>query len=129
MARRNPTVWKAARCCLSFAAFSETDYAWRQARLDLGLAPNEARLFMVRDERWKYVFYEKFRPQLFDLQRDPGELQDLGEDPAAAGIRAHLHERLFAWLRARRTRTTISDGEVARRTAGARARGFLIGVW
>ncbi|MSO77535.1 MAG: phosphonate monoester hydrolase [Alphaproteobacteria bacterium] len=111
------------------AAFSETDYAFRQARLDLGLAPGEARIFMVRDERWKYVFYEKFRPQLFDMAGDPGELQDLGEDPATAGVRAELHERLFAWLRARRTRTTIGDSEVARRTASARARGFLIGVW
>jgi arylsulfatase A-like enzyme len=111
------------------AAFSETDYAWRQARLDLGLAPHEARIFMLRDRRWKYVFYERFRPQLFDMESDPGELQDLGEDPATAEIRARLHERLFQWLRARRTRTTLSDAEVARRTATARARGFLIGVW
>ena len=84
---------------------------------------------MVRTERWKYVFWEGFRPQLFDMAADPLELTDHGGDPAHAGIRADLHERLFAWLRARRTRTTLSDDEIEQRTDGSRKRGFIIGVW
>ena len=111
------------------AVFSETDYAHRAARLALGRGVDESRGYMVRTERWKYVLWEGYRPQLFDLAADPLELDDLGGGPAHAGVRADLHERLFAWLRARRTRTTLSDGEVARRTDGSRARGFLIGVW
>lgn len=111
------------------AAFSETDYAWRQARLELGLGPAEARAFMVRTERWKYIHYERFRPQLFDLEDDPNELRDQGRSAAHSDVRAELHERLFAWLRGRRTRTTISDAEVARRTATGKQRGYLIGVW
>jgi arylsulfatase A-like enzyme len=111
------------------AVFSEADYAWRQARLTLGVGPAEARAFMLRDARWKYIHYEGFRPQLFDLEGDPDELVDLGRSPAHSAIRAELHERLFAWLRRRRTRTTISDAEVARRTATGRQRGYLIGVW
>ena len=111
------------------AVFSETDYSIRKARLVLDVAPGDARAFMVRDERWKYCHYEGFPPQLFDLEEDPGELRDLGRDPALDGIRAEMHERLFAWLRARRTRITRSDEEIAGRTGRGRQRGYLIGVW
>ena len=111
------------------AAISEADYSLRRARLTLDLAPADARAFMVRTARWKYCHYQGFRPQLFDLQEDPEELHDLGPDPAAVAVLAELHERLFAWLRARRTRVTLSDAEIARRTATSRQRGYLIGVW
>ena len=111
------------------AVFSELDYGFRQARLDLGLGVDEARAFMVRTERWKYVHYEGFRPQLFDLVDDPDELRDLGADPDRAAVRAELHERIFAWLRRRRIRTTMADETVERRTASAASRGIYIGVW
>src|SRR3546814_15171370 len=38
--------------------------------------------FMIRNGRFKYVHYAKYRPQLFDLDADPEELRDLAEDPA-----------------------------------------------
>jgi hypothetical protein len=44
-------------------------------------------------------------------------------------MRATLHERLFTWLRTRRTRTTLADTTVDERTAGTQRRGILIGVW
>ena len=34
-------------------------------------------IFMVRFGRYKYVHYEGYRPQLFDLEADPGETRDL----------------------------------------------------
>jgi hypothetical protein len=40
-----------------------------------------------------------------------------------------LHEQLFAWLRTRRSRVTMTDENVARRTDTAKHRGILIGVW
>ena len=111
------------------AAFSELDYAFRKARNWLGVAPDRARAWMVRTERWKYIHYEGFRPQLFDLAHDPHEFVDLGDDPGHAVIRAELHERLFAWLRGLKIRVTISDDEVAARTGTAAKRGIHIGVW
>ncbi len=111
------------------AVFSEADYSFRRVRLDLGLAANEARAFMIRTDAWKYIHYEGFRPQLFDLQNDPDEFHDLGDDPHYAEMRAELHERLFTWLRARRTRKTIADDVVDARAGTAKQRGFLIGVW
>ena len=110
-------------------AVSESDYSGRDARADLGLDPMDARCFMLRTERWKYVLHEKFRPQLFDLDADPDEFTDLGADPGHAEIRAELHEKLFTWFRNRRLRVTISDDEIVARTGGADRQGILIGYW
>ena len=58
---------------------------------------SKSAVFMLRDARRKYVHYaEGYPPQLFDLQRDPEELVDLGADPASRGtvqrMEAKLHE-------------------------------------
>jgi len=111
------------------AAFSEAEYAVRKARLELGLQPHECRAFMVATGTWKYIHYEKFRPQLFNLADDPDELHDLGTDPGHAKVRADLHERLFTWLRTRPIRPTRSDAEMAATTGKAKERGYYIGVW
>lgn len=51
--------------------------------------------FMVRQGGWKYVYYAGAYPaQLFDLEHDPQECQDLGENPAYAEARDKLNGRL-----------------------------------
>ncbi len=45
-------------------------------------------IFMLRNARYKYVEYVGHRPQLFDMQADPDETRDLGQDPACAEVRA-----------------------------------------
>ncbi|MCV0395663.1 MAG: alkaline phosphatase family protein [Rhizobiaceae bacterium] len=111
------------------AAISECDYGFRNARLQLGRAPSAARAWMVRTDRWKFIYYEGFRPQLFDLRDDPDELVDRGNDPALEDVRALLRERLFDWIRTRKMRVTTSDAEVERRTDTHKARGIYFGVW
>jgi arylsulfatase A-like enzyme len=111
------------------AVFSETDYAWRRARLLLRRAPHEARAVMIRTVRWKYVSYDGFRPQLFDLEADPLEQADLGESAAHATVRNELEQRIGDWARHRRLRTTVSDEAVAQRTDTAKQRGILFGQW
>jgi arylsulfatase A-like enzyme len=76
------------------AAVSELDYSFRRAGLDLQVPADKARAWMIRSKKWKYVFYEGFRPQLFDLENDPRELVDRGADPALASVRAEYDERL-----------------------------------
>ena len=44
--------------------------------------------FMIRNGKWKYIHYVDYAPQLFDLDTDPDELVDLGEDDAHAEVRA-----------------------------------------
>ncbi len=111
------------------AVFSEFDYAFREARRSLGVSPARARGWMVRTDRWKYIAYEGFSPQLFDLKQDPDEFEDLGQSAAHAAVRQHMEARLLGWLCERRIRTTVSDEEVENRTGNARARGILFGVW
>ena len=108
---------------------SECDYAFREARLDLGVSPSAARGYMVRTERWKYIHYEAFRPQLFDLHSDPRELNDLGEAPELEGVRLQMRDILTDWALHRRMRVTLSDEEVARRTGTHKSRGMPFGVW
>lgn len=50
--------------------------------------------FMVRQGKWKYIHYEGMRPQLFNLEDDPGELQDLGGDPAYEEVCDQLNQIL-----------------------------------
>ena len=98
------------------AAISECDYSFRAARHKLKRPVDGARGWMLRTQRWKYILFEFFRPQLFDLRKDPHELVDLGRDRRHAKICAELHERLFAWLRARKIRVTLPNELIERST-------------
>ena len=51
---------------------------------------------MVRFGRYKYVHYEGYAPQLFDLEADPGETRDLALVPGNDAIAAEGERRLRA---------------------------------
>ncbi|WP_068304580.1 alkaline phosphatase family protein [Pararhodobacter sp. CCB-MM2] len=110
-------------------AISQCDYAFRGARKTLGRAPSEAQAWMVCGQRWKYVHYDGFAPQLFDLENDPKEQHDLGTSPDHAAERAQMKEALFDWLTHRRMRVTLPDAAVEARTDTHKKRGYLFGVW
>lgn len=94
-------------------AIAEYDYAFQApARERLGRPIDACRMYMVRSERWKYIAYDGFRAQLFDLASDPGELRDLGADPAHAAVREAHAGMLFDRLRGLKRRTTISNAEI-----------------
>jgi arylsulfatase A-like enzyme len=111
------------------AAFCDSDFGLRHARRTLGLAPNEARGVMVRTQRWKYVYFERFAPQLFDLDTDPVEQIDLGTSPDHEAIRQEMKDRVLSWLLNRRTRVTISDATIEALTGKAKSRGYRFGEW
>jgi hypothetical protein len=52
-------------------------------------------IFMVRFGRYKYIHYEGYRPQLYDLEADRFEAHDLALKP---GHEAALAERNIEWL-------------------------------
>ena len=109
--------------------YSELDYGYRRARNVLRRGVRECRGFMVRTDGWKYVHWEGFRPQLFDLDADPNELIDLGGDARYGAERTVMRERLFDWMARAKRRTTVSDEEVASYTDNHRERGIHIGIW
>jgi arylsulfatase A-like enzyme len=110
-------------------AFCELDYSFRRARRVLGRDVRACRAFMVRNAEWKYVHWQGFRPQLFDIVRDPLELHDLGAASGHERIHADLRARLFDWLADLKRRTTASDALVEQRTDAHRGHGVHIGVW
>lgn len=112
-------------------AFSEYDYSMRDVRNRLGVAVDDAKLTMLFDGRWKYIYAEGFRPMLFDLQNDPDELIDLGDDPGHSEICDHMERQFFVWCRRtnqRTTRPTAAIDAYEASTSEAKA-GILIGYW
>jgi arylsulfatase A-like enzyme len=110
-------------------AYSELDYSYRQARLLLGKTVQQCRAFSLRTERWRYVYWLDEAEQLFDLQADPQELQDLGRDETTAAVRSGLREQLLDFLARRKHRSTVTDEMVARATAGHKRAGVFFGQW
>jgi arylsulfatase A-like enzyme len=124
-----PTLHGTQDGSLRDAVFAEIDYSFKPARVYAEKEPADARGFMIRTARWKYLLWEGYPSQLFDLDADPDELNDLGATPEHAALQAELHERLFHWLRTRSTRITISEQAVRNRTGGAPKQGIIIGEW
>jgi arylsulfatase A-like enzyme len=66
----------------------------------------DQRMRMLRTERYKLIWSEKSGTQLFDLDADPDEQQDLASTEPQ--VRARLEELLSGWMQAR---STGPDGE------------------
>ncbi len=111
------------------AVFSEVDYAWRGARLSLDLEPHETRGYMIRTEEYKYVSYDGFRPQLFDLKQDPKELRDLASLTEYSELCKSFEDKLYHWIRQRKTRITVTADTIKEKTDNASKRGIYFGVW
>lgn len=109
--------------------YSELDYSFRQARLLLGRDVQQCRAFSLRDAHWRYVFWLDEPEQLFDLQSDPQEFQDLGRDTGTAAVRASMRDRLLDFLARRRHRTSVTDAQVAAATASHKRAGVYFGQW
>ena len=112
-------------------AISEYDYSFMDAGKELQKPAIDCWLRMIFDGRYKYMLAEGYRPMLFDLEQDPQELTDLGDDPAYADVRARLREGLFEWARRPRQRVTVSDAMLDTTPVQQRItqQGVLIGFW
>jgi arylsulfatase A-like enzyme len=84
---------------------------------------------MVFDGRWKYIHVELMRPMLFDLETDPEELHDLGENPAHQDQIERLRELHFAWARRHHSRITRTPQMVERMAANKEPPGIYIAYW
>ena len=52
---------------------------------------------MIRRD-WKYVYFPEFDyEQLFNLKEDAEEIRNLAQDPAHAGQRAKMRQKLEEW--------------------------------
>jgi choline-sulfatase len=55
-------------------------------------------MYMLRDERYKYIHYIDYPPMLFDLLNDPDELHDLAGDPRYADVLNRFDQQLRSML-------------------------------
>ncbi|WP_180897379.1 alkaline phosphatase family protein [Martelella soudanensis] len=110
-------------------AISEYDYSTRSPRRALDVDEADARLIMVFDGRWKYIHCEGFRPMLFDLETDPGEVVDLGAVAEHEQTRERLRQEMDRWSRTHHNRITISKARIEKLTDIGEPPGILIGYW
>lgn len=79
--------------------------------------------FMVRNGSWKYIHHAGFNPQLFNLDSDPGELNDLSAKPELRDVRAACEARLRTVLDPDEvnTRAFLDQADMIARLGGERA--------
>ena len=53
---------------------------------------------MVRTDRYKFVYNGPDRNELYDLDADPHELQNLVDHPAYGSVRSEMARRLIEWM-------------------------------
>ena len=78
----------------------------------LGLEPDECTLNVIRDERFKYVHFTSLPPVLYDLAKDPNELNNVAGENQYAGVIAEYAQRLLSlrMLHAERSLTNTMLG-------------------
>ena len=89
----------------------------------LGISEDESVMSVIRDHRYKHVFFPSLPSLLFDMVNDPKERKNLATDPAYAALeREYLAKQLtLRILHAdRRTSTTVLGRKGMTRYRGAR---------
>ena len=111
------------------AVFSEIDYAFYHQREFLSLGPHDARAYMIRTDKWKYVYFKSFPPQLFDLTKDPAEFHDLGQLSEYNEVRNELKDILLQRLINRKNLVTFNEERILKQRDDSSEGGVMIGVW
>ena len=107
-------------------AISEFDYSPTPQAVKLGLEPNDCRLFMVFDGRYKMMHaMGGFRPMLFDLENDPNEFDDLAKGDAHKEVLDRLYSQLADWGRRNAQRVTKSDEDIISMRGRSMRKGVL----
>ncbi len=119
-----PASWRKFVIC-------QEDYSMLTVRHHLNLPIDNARATMLRTNRWKFILHEAFPPELYDLEKDPTERHNLGNDPAYESIRRELNEQLFRWFRNRKLQITKSRQYILKRSQPGwiEEQGVFIGYW
>ncbi|WP_292079292.1 alkaline phosphatase family protein [Mesorhizobium sp.] len=103
------------------AAHWEFDFrtiAAGEAERHFGMESRDSNLAVIRSADYKYVHFGGGLPALlFDLQKDPGELNNVANDPAYLPVRLELAEKMLAWRAAHLDQSLalaeLTDGGVA----------------
>ena len=110
-------------------AVSEYDYSMSAMANVLDVSPDDARLFMVATEDWKFIHAEGgFPPMLFDRKSDPEEYHDLGRNPSYTAQIDACYSMLFEWTRRCAQRTTLPKKTLVENRTRSGHKGILLGA-
>ena len=84
---------------------------------------------MIRDNKWKYIYYKGFPCQLFDLENDPDEFNDLGQSKNYHSIKEKMKEKLLKRIIDRKNRVAATDEFVLIERDYSKDDGIMIGIW
>ena len=84
---------------------------------------------MIRTEKWKYINNKGISPKLFNLEKDPNEFEDLGQDQEYEKIRTELKDLLLKRLINRKNLLTVDEKFVLKGQDVKSEGGVMIGVW
>ena len=73
-----------------------------------------APIYMLRQERWKFVYSEPDPAQLFDLEADPHERRNLAADPEHAGLVRKFRQTLESRFDPAATKRKVIESQKAR---------------
>ena len=91
---------------------SKSEFAWRTCvhweydfrdvlqgnpEQHFGLSLDECSLAVIRDYNYKYVHFNQLPALLFDLQNDPGELNNLAQHPDYIGVTLTYAQKMLNW--------------------------------
>ncbi len=108
---------------------SEYDYFMQTFSPKTKRPPIDCRMYMIANDKWKYIHAPGFAPVLFDLKNDPDEFHDLGTAPEHEDIRKTMHYALADWALQYRQRQTVSEQLANERVGLEDKLGVLIGYW
>ncbi|MCC7367071.1 MAG: sulfatase-like hydrolase/transferase [Chloroflexi bacterium] len=111
----------------SLLELAAADHVSRTAFSEFHSSMSATASFMLRDDRYKLIYYVGMPSQLFDLQADPDEAHNLAEDPAHAEALARLEAALRAICDPEAVDAQAQDSQRARVEAVGGAEAILSG--
>ena len=70
---------------------------WHRLSLQREEGPEHTKATMIRTREFKYVRRLYETDELYDLRRDPQELENRVDDPSLATVLSALKERMLTW--------------------------------
>jgi choline-sulfatase len=106
----------------------EADDAQRVGFSEYHAVGSPSAAFMLRQGRWAYHHYVGYAPELFDIENDPGQAEDLAARPAHANDLRRLEALLRQWVDPEAVdRRAKSDQDALVARFGGREAALLVG--
>ena len=74
---------------------------------ELGLKPEQCRMWMTRDDDFKYVFFNGLPDILYDLKKDPNEFYNVAGNPEYKDAVDKYREKLLVWRMSNEDNTRV----------------------